>query len=239
MSEGFSLASAGRALDGALSRLVNDLVAVPPPAGQEWSAALSKYRGAREGTMALIRDLTQEQCDFTPAPGVWSIGQNVEHLLLTERLYRTQFRNLIALAGKGGESNIALTFEHIDTSIAFIPRDVMPLLTIPLNIFNVFVPGIVRETMFRIPLISAVNPTASNPAPYHSVTDLRARAIASLAETGELFRGDLPSNLRNMTLSHPLLGTNNIPEIFGIITAHEERHHGQMRRVLENPRFPR
>jgi hypothetical protein len=42
----------------------------------------------------------------------------------------------------------------------------------------------------------------------------------------------------NMTLSHPIIGTNNIVQIFGIITAHEERHHGQMRAVLAQPRFP-
>jgi hypothetical protein len=48
----------------------------------------------------------------------------------------------------------------------------------------------------------------------------------------------MPPNLRKITLSHPVIGTNNIAQIFGIIAAHEERHHGQMRRVMENPRFP-
>jgi hypothetical protein len=49
----------------------------------------------------------------------------------------------------------------------------------------------------------------------------------------------MPSNLLKMTLSHPILGTNNIAQIFGIISAHEERHHGQMRRVIGNPGFPK
>ncbi|HEY3824788.1 MAG TPA: DinB family protein, partial [Bryobacteraceae bacterium] len=189
--------SAGRAIDGALSRLVNDLVS-PPPAGDEWTAALAKYRDAREATLALIAGITQEQCDFFPAPGVWSIGQNVDHLLLTERLYRTHFRNLVALArkGEGAGTNIALTFEHLDTSIGFIPRDIMPLFSVPLKIFNAFVPRPVRETMFRLPLIPTVNPTSSEPAPYHSVIDLRARCLSSIAETEEIFRGDLPANLR-------------------------------------------
>jgi hypothetical protein len=234
-----NLIATGRALDGAFSRFVNDLVAPPPAPGREWPTALAKYSVARDATLTLISDLRQDQSDFFPAPGVWSIGQNVEHLLLTERLYRNQFRNLIALAGKGDETNIALTFEHIDTSIAFIPRDLMPFFSMPLNVFNAFMPRVVRETMFRLPLISATNPTSSEPAPYRSIVDLQTRCITSLAETEALFDRDLPSNLKDMTLSHPLLGTNNILGLFGIITAHEERHHGQIRRVMESPRFPK
>lgn len=234
----FRLTSAARTIDGVFSRFVNGLVAPPVAEGHEWSAALARYSAARDGTLALIANLTQEQSDFFPSPGVWSIGQIVEHLLLTERLYRTQFRNLIVQAGKGGETNIALTFEEIDTTLAFIPRDIMPLFTLPLNIFNAFVPRVVRETLFRVPLIAAVNPTSSEPAAYHSVMDLRARCVSSLAETAEIFEADLPRNLKDMTLSHPVLGTNTVPGVFGIITAHEERHHAQIRRVMENPRFP-
>jgi uncharacterized damage-inducible protein DinB len=236
---GFSLASAGRVVDGALSRFVNDLVAPSPAPGREFSAKLAEYGAVRDGTIALITALTQEQSDFFPAPGVWSIGQNVEHLLLTERLYRTQFRNVIALARSGGETNLALTFAHIDTSLAFIPRDIMPMFSVPLNIFNMFVPRVVREIMFRVPLISATSPTASEPAPYQSVVELRARCISSLAETEKIFESDLPLNLKDMTLSHPLLGTNTILDLFAIITAHEERHHGQIRRVMQSPRFPK
>jgi hypothetical protein len=239
MSDNFSLAAAGRALDGAISRLVHDLVAPPPPPGQEWSAALAQYRAAREETIAIIRDLSQAQADFSPAAGVWSIGQNVEHLLLTENLYRTYIQNLIDLARKGGKTDIELTFRHINTSVAFIPREVMPMFAMPLKVFNTFVPQAVREAMFRIPLIPAVNPSVSQPARSRPIGELRSRAVSSLAATEEVFRGELPPNLRNMTLTHPILGTNNIVQIFGIISAHEERHHGQMRAVLRNARFPK
>jgi len=238
MSDIFSLRSAGRALDGAISRLVHGLTTAPPPPGEEWNRAIEQYRAAREETIAIIRDLTQAQADFRPALQVWSIGQNVEHLLLTESLYRRQMQNLIDLAGRGGKTDIELTFRQINTSIAFIPREVMPMFTMPLKVLNMFMPRAVRETMFRITLIPAVHPSVSNPARSQPIAELRARAVSSLAATEEVFRGDLPANLRHMTLSHPILGTNNIVQIFGIITAHEERHHGQMRRVLENARFP-
>jgi DinB superfamily len=239
MSDGFSLASAGRALDGAISRLVHDLVAPPPAPGEEWNTALAQYRSAREQTISIICDLTQAQADFSAAPNVWSIGQNVEHLLLTEKLYRTQIENLIDLARKGGKTNIDLTFQQIDTSIAFIPREVMPIFTMPLKVFNMFVPQAVRETMFRIPFIPAVSPSVSAPARSRPIAELRSRAVSSLEATEEVFRRDLPPSLGNMTLSHPILGTNNIVQIFRIISAHEERHQGQMQAVLGNPRFPK
>ena len=98
MSDTFSIASAARALDGAISRMVHDLVAPAPPPGQEWTAAAAKFRAVRERTIELIRDLTQEQADFSPAPNSWSAGQITDHLLLSEKLYRTQCQDLIALA---------------------------------------------------------------------------------------------------------------------------------------------
>ncbi len=238
MSDGFSLASAARALDGAISRLVSDISSPRGAPGGEWVPALAGYSTARQETIALIRDLTQEQADFSPAPRVWSMGQNVEHLLLTEKLYRTQIRNLIDLAKKGGRKNIDLTFEQIDTSLAFIPREVMPIFTVPLNMFNRFVPQVIRNTMFRVPLVPAIAPRVSDPARYIPVAALRERAAFSIAATEELLYGDLPPNLSEMTLSHPILGVNNVAQILGIIAAHEERHQAQMRRVRENPRFP-
>src|SRR4051794_8055176 len=108
MTEPFSIAAAGRAIDGAISRIVHDLVTPTPSTGEERDAAVRRYRVAREKTISIIRDLTQAQADFKPAPNVWSVSQNVEHLLLTEDLYRTQIQNLIALARRGGGTGIEL-----------------------------------------------------------------------------------------------------------------------------------
>jgi hypothetical protein len=239
MNNRFSIASVGLAIDGAISRIVHDLTAPPLPPGEDRIRAIAKYRVAREGTLALIQDLTQEQAGFFPAARAWSIGQIVEHLLLTEELYRTQMRKLIDLARRGEKRNIELTFDDIDNSIAFIPRDVIPKLTVPLNVLNVFIPRAVREAMFRTPLIPALNPRASQPTGGQSIAALRARAVSSLHATEEIFRGALPPDLMNKTLSHPIIGTNNVARIFGILEAHEERHHGQIRAVMADPRFPR
>jgi hypothetical protein len=231
--------NAGMAIDGAISRLVRDLTAPPLAPSEERRRAIEKFRVARETTVTIIRDLTQVQSDFSPGGKVWSIGQNVEHLLLTEKLYRTLMRNLIELARKGsGKRNIDLTFSDLDNSLAFIPRDLMPKLTLPLNVLNLVLPRAVREAMFRFPLIPALNPSASEPARSQPIAELRAQAVSSLDATEEIFRGKLPLCLMDMTLSHPVLGTNNVAQILGILAAHEERHQLQIRTLLAHSRLP-
>ena len=241
MSEFFS-PSLRMALDGAISRLVHDLSSAPLAPDEERKRAIAKYRSARAQTIAIIEKLTPQQVNFSAGGKAWSIGQNVEHLLLTETLYKTYMRSLIDLARKtgrdGGERNVTLTFAELDNSLALIPRDVMPKLTLPLNALNAVMPRAIREAMFRFPLIPGVNPTASQPALTQDIAELRSRAASSLNSMEEIFSGNLPLNLMDMTLTHPVLGTNNVAQILGILAAHEERHHLQMRTILTNPRFP-
>jgi len=148
-------------------------------------------------------------------------------------------RNLIAHAAGGRKQNLELTFNDIDNSIAFIPREVIPRFAAPLNVISTLMPRAVREAILRTPLIPALNPTAARPDARQPLATLRMRAVSSLDATEEIFRRELPPDLMGVTMSHPLLGVNNIAGILGIIAAHEERHHGQIRSVLANPRFPR
>jgi uncharacterized damage-inducible protein DinB len=229
MSDNFSLSTAARAFDGALSRLVHDLVTPPAHPGEEWHAPLAQYRQVRESTIDIVRRLTQKQVDFSPAHETWSIGQILDHLLLSEKLYRTQMERLIELAREGKSTDIELSMYQVNSSFAFIPREVMSLFSIPMKVFNMFVPHAVRESLIRYPLIPALNPTVSDPVRGRPIEVLCESLKSSIAETEALFRGALPANLREMTLSHPVLGTNNIQQILGILGAHEERHQGQIR----------
>lgn len=239
MSQPFSLSSAGRAIDGAVSRLVHDLTTAPLPPGEVRTRALGQYRAARQGTLDILRGLSQAQAEFCPAPKVWSIDQNVQHLLLIEDLHRGNMRKMIEMARRGKGGNIDLTFQQIDTSFAYIPREVIPVFAAPLNLMNRFMPRAIRETMFRIPLIPAVHPTFSTPVGHQQIDELRPRAQFAIEATEAIFQGEMPANLHQVTTSHPILGTNNVAQILGIIAAHEERHHVQMRAVMNHPRFPK
>ena len=41
-----------------------------------------------------------------------------------------------------------------------------------------------------------------------------------------------------MTSSHPLMGTNTVPQMLTLLARHERRHQGQMERVRVDARFP-
>jgi uncharacterized damage-inducible protein DinB len=239
MSDGFSISTAARALDGVVSRLVHDLVAPPPHPGEEWHSALARFHGVRDKTTAMLRVLTQKQIDFPPAEGAWSIGQIVDHLLLSEKLYRTQIEKLIAMAREGKETTIHISLQQVNSSFAFVPREVMQIFGAPMKMFNMFVPHAVRETLIRFPLIAALNPSVSEPVRGRPLEELCSSLQSSIGQTEALFTGQLPQNLKQMTLSHPILGNNNIEQILGILAAHEERHQGQMRAVMVNARFPK
>jgi len=57
-------------------------------ASPRWSVRLiSELNAAEERATALAKTLTPRQLNWTPSPGVWSVGQCLEHLYLTNELY--------------------------------------------------------------------------------------------------------------------------------------------------------
>lgn len=114
----------------------------------------------------------------------------------------------------------------------------MPLMAMPLTVMNLFVPQALRETVLRFPILKAKNPKISEPAPAKPIAVLRDQLMASIARTEGLFAGALPANAGRVTVSHPVFGRNTIPNIFGLMAAHEERHGMQIGNVLRQPGFP-
>ena len=57
--------------------------------------SLASFFQARADTFALLQDLSQQQLDYKPSPGKWSIGEVMDHLSLAERLFRSQIQLLI------------------------------------------------------------------------------------------------------------------------------------------------
>src|ERR1700731_3017886 len=57
----------------------------PAPA---WSVRLAFELSANDQTaQALVAELTEEQLNWQPAPGSWSVGQCLEHLCITNEAY--------------------------------------------------------------------------------------------------------------------------------------------------------
>ena len=199
---------------------------------------LTAFGEARAGTLRMAAGLTPEQAHYTPSRDKWSVAQILDHLLLTEGLYRAQLKRLLDMAREGKQLNIDISLGEVDLNLPFIPRALMPMMSTPLTVMNMFVPHAVRETLLRFPIMKAKNPKVAEPAPSKPIDVLRRELASSLAETGALFAGDLPDSASRVTASHPVFGRNTIAKILALMTAHEERHGGQIGGLLRHRGFP-
>jgi len=222
--------SAARAIDGAISRAVQGINSA------SWNpvAEIESFRAVREKTLAILGQVSAEQALWSPRIGTWSIAQIADHLLLSEQMYREQFRLLIQ---KG--STIEISLKEVNVAFAAIPHEVIPLLEFPIKMFNLFVPHVVRETMVRYPLVAALNPRRSEPRQGLIIEKLREDLAGSLEETESFFRTPMPPNIHELTINHPIMGNNTIPQMLMIVIAHEQRHQEQMSAVLTHANFPK
>ena len=202
-------------------------------------AEVERFHVVREKTLAILRQVSAEQALWSPRKGVWSIAQIADHLLLSEEMYRQQFRRLIQMANEGRGSTIEISLKEVNVAFAAIPHEVIPLLEFPIKMFNLFVPHVLRETMVRYPLVAALNPRSSEPRQGLIIEKLREDLAAALAETESFFRTPMPPNINELTINHPIMGNNTIPQMFRIVIAHEQRHQEQMSGVMAHATFPK
>jgi uncharacterized damage-inducible protein DinB len=229
------LTNAGRAMEGAISRMVQSMLAPP----RRLSAEVDRFPPVREKTLEILQQVTSAQALWSPRPGTWSIAQIADHLLRSDELYREQFQQLIEMARNGKVGTVPIRFEELDTSIAMVPREVIAMLEFPLRMFNVFVPHAFREAMVRYPVMNALHPKVSAPRAGLTLEKLREDMAASVAKTVQLFDGPMPPNLERLTVSHATMGNNSPVELLSIMIAHEERHQGQMQSIRKNANFPK
>ena len=200
--------------------------------------AFAEFAAARGRTIALAAPLTQAQLDFRARPGRWSIGENLDHLLRAENLYRSEFARLIDLARAGERPYIRRTFSEVNVAPLYIPDLFLPLLDVPFTIMNRFVPQSVRDYATEYPLLPTRNPTIATPCAGRSGPELRDELVSSLERTRTLLvtNADLP--FEQMISEHPLMGVANVAQILAFMARHEKRHQSQIEKVRADGRFP-
>ncbi|HEY1379870.1 MAG TPA: DinB family protein, partial [Gemmataceae bacterium] len=186
--------------------------------------SLDLLTATRGRTLDLVRTLSQAEADARPVPGRWSVGEVLDHLLLAERFFRGEVRQLAALARAGREPVLHRRFADLDISLGPVPRAALPLFTLPLRLVNPFVPRFVRDFLLTSRLVPARHPTAATPRPGRPVQALRRELAESLRETLAVFRDNADLDFRRMWHGHPVLGTNDVPALVRIVALHEQRH---------------
>src|SRR5436305_14998558 len=88
--------------------------------------SLDEFRATRARTLALADGLSQEQLDYAPAPGKWSAGEVLDHMLLAEATNRGQIARLVELKRAGRRPALRLTLSDVNVSAPYVPRTILP-----------------------------------------------------------------------------------------------------------------
>ena len=226
--------SVARAIDGAISRAVQGADATV------WNpeAEFERFREAREKTLAALAPLTAAQAAWSPGEGKWSILQIADHLLRSEEMFRDHSQRLLQAVAQGHKS-IAISLSEVDVGFKMIPEQVAPMLEFPMRMFNLFMPQVVRETVIRHPIVASRAARSISPREGLSLPRLRQDLVMSLEQTDAFLTIPMPSNLDELTINHPVMGNNTIPQLFRILIAHEQRHHEQIDRLQAHSGFPK
>ena len=163
---------------------------------------LKLLRSIRSHTLALVQGLSQEQIDFSPPSGEWSLGESVDHLLLAEQIFRAEIAALIELAKAGKKPRLYRSFADLNVGPSFIPKSILPFLEIPFAVLTTFTPSCVREFMPR--LMPIRHPDVSTPHQGRPADELRAELHTSLAETEALLVANPDFDYDKMIHQHPL-----------------------------------
>jgi uncharacterized damage-inducible protein DinB len=198
-----------------------------------WKSQLQLLSATRQKTLALVDSLSQSELDRRPAAGKWSIGEVLDHVLLAEKLYRSEISELIDLQKSGKRPRIRRNSRQLDVTLFFLPKAMLPLVEVPLTIFNFMVPSTLREWMTQFPIVPAVNPTQAEPREGRSGEVLRRELQESVRETEALFASNADLDYSKMVHEHPMLGVNNVLKLVRITARHEQRHHSQIKRLLK------
>ena len=199
---------------------------------------LAAFAETRRRTMAWAASLRQDQMDWRPASGKWSVGEVLDHVLLAESAYREEIGRLVALKRAGQEAYRKNTFSDVNVRPAFLPEAVMPFLAAPLTVVNQVVPEALRDTITRIPVMPARNPTMAQPRRGRPADALRAELATGLQDTEQMLGGNADLVFDELVTEHPLMGRNTPRGVLRFLTYHEQRHQGQIGALIGDRQFP-
>ena len=164
-----------------------------------------------EALAAAVGNIAQAQADWRPAPERWSVGENLHHLVLSNRTFAIVARKLIQ---RGRREALAPGPNS---------RRSWPRLR---SIADATVSGPVKNP-------DRVTPTHGLP-----IEQLRQDLAASHAAVQEQVPALAGLDLDALRMPHPLGFELNLYHWVDIAGAHERRHLAQIRAIAAEPGFP-
>lgn len=196
------------------------------------AGCLDRFRVTRERTLEMTGGLSQAELDRRPAPRRWSVGEVLDHLALTDALYRREIEGLIALARSGRRPVLRRGFADFDVGFLFLPKRLLGLMEAPLGLMTTFMPKALRDLVVRSRWLPAQNPAAGEPRPGRPADELRRELREAPAAFAALLDAAGDVDLGTLRHFHPLLGWNDPAGVLSFMEGHERRHQGQLRDLL-------
>lgn len=201
---------------------------LPATLADAWAALAA----ARATTISLLEPLSQAQLDQRPAPGKWSPGEVLDHLILADSIHRRDILELVERATQGTSTLLYRSASDLDVAVFGIPRVLMPAFSLPFLMGNYLMPAPLRNVVARCRWLPAQNPTAATPRPGRSKAELEPELEGSLAGLRRILSAHPTLPWERMVVVHPLLGRNHVPNILRFLANHESRHQEQLREAL-------
>jgi hypothetical protein len=169
---------------------------------------LNESKSSEAGLLGAIKDVTQAQWTFKPAPDAWSIQECAEHLILAEDLIFTEAQKVLKTAPVARLSNAT---SEGDRQVVAQMED--------------------RSKKAKAPKI--LQPTGKFPTPESAARDFRIRrdkTIAYVKSTNDL--------LRIHTGDGPAGPTADVYQFLLELAAHSARHTAQISEVTSMAGYP-
>lgn len=194
--------------------------------------ALDDFRTTRRHTLELVAGLPQSRIDHRPAPGKWSLGQVLDHLLRIDDLFRDELAELVA-RGKAGEGGLLYRgFDHFGVEVPFVPKAAYPLFEVPLAAAGLFLPTRLRSILTRPRWMPTKAPPLIKPKSGRPADQLRGELQGTLDFVERIHAENPDLRFADLRYYNPLLGFTNLPGILAFSASHEKRHQEQMQDII-------
>jgi DinB superfamily len=168
-----------------------------------------------------------------PAPGEWSAGELVDHLLRTERLWRQEVEELLRLKEAGRQPYLSrLLTDFPIPLVGRLPAPLLGLLAVPMTVFNAFLPTGLILAFLRYPTLKAKAPPAIAPRQGRPAAELKRELRSEAEATAAVFEDHPSVRFDRLIYQHPLLGIVTAVDLLRVITVHEQRHQEQLTGIL-------
>jgi hypothetical protein len=169
----------------------------------------------RERARRLTAALTPRQLGWSPPEGGWSVGQVLEHLLISDESYVVPMRRHIDRARAEGRTTSVASWRSTLAG-RFLIKSLGPSGTRKLPAPKIYRPG---------------------PTPR---ADVVAAYLRNLDEIESLLRGSRGVDLGRLRMASPVsrLIRLHVGDGFSIIAVHAQRHLGQIERIQATPGYP-